>query len=279
MYTKLSRAFQAAPKDRDLRDKKDTNDSSNQSLLSLMSSSFCQPLMKPNPKSFIITKYLVRFHAPTHLESRGVPTSADFHANSPGDAKFAQLIQAARNGDQQALGELVQECRDYLLLIANQDLDQQLRSKLGGSDVVQESLLTAQASFDQFQGTSKTEFIAWIRQILKNDLLQTHRHYRQFEKRQIHRESTIDDSRQLGSDLRDQEHTPSTQAAMHEQSQLLENAMANLSAEYQQVIRLRNWDKLSYAEIGKRMGRSEEAARKLWGRAIVSLKNQMQSKP
>ena len=196
-------------------------------------------------------------------------------SHPPEDAKFARLIAAAREGDQDALGNLVQECREYLLLIANQDLDEQLRPKLGASDVVQESLLTAQTCFDQFKGDNRKEFVAWIRQILKNDLRTAHRHYKQFEKRRVHRESPVDDSQNKNPELSDPELTPSTQAANREEQKLLSSAMEDLSEEYQEVLRLRNWEKLSYADIGLRMGRSEEATRKLWGRAIVSLKNRL----
>ena len=197
-------------------------------------------------------------------------------ADSNRGDQFGQLIEKARCGDQEALGELLQECRQYLLLVANVDLDSQVRPKIAASDLVQESLLTAQAAFHQFQGHGREELFAWIRQILKNDLLQAHRYYVQTAKRQINREYPIDDSRQIGTRLPDHATTPSTQAGLREESQLLEQAMADLSDDYQQVLRLRNWEKLTYAEIGVRTGRSEEAVRKIWARAIVSLKDRMQ---
>lgn len=193
------------------------------------------------------------------------------------DDNFSQLIVAARSGDRDALGTLVEECRDYLLLIANQDLDSQLQAKLGGSDLVQESMLTAQACFEDFHGHNQAEFVAWIRQILKNDLRDAHRRYRGVEKRHVQREMTIDDSANAKDKLKDQLSTPSTQAMHREQAALLAQSMASLPIEYQQVLQLRNWEQLSYEEIGQRMERSSEAARKLWGRAIVGLRNEMRN--
>ena len=48
-------------------------------------------------------------------------------------------------------------------------------------------------------------------------------------------------------------------------------ALQGLSDEHRQVLRLRNWDGLSFAEIGGRLNRSEDAARKLWSRAVEKL--------
>jgi hypothetical protein len=41
------------------------------------------------------------------------------------------------------------------------------------------------------------------------------------------------------------------------------------------VIELRNRERLTFAEVGQRMGRSAEAARKLWARAIELLRKEM----
>ena len=45
----------------------------------------------------------------------------------------------------------------------------------------------------------------------------------------------------------------------------------SLPADYRQVIALRYWEDLEFHEIGKRMGRSAGAARKLWLRAVERL--------
>ncbi|MEZ6134265.1 MAG: hypothetical protein R3C53_05070 [Pirellulaceae bacterium] len=62
------------------------------------------------------------------------------------------LIRQARNGDQAAMGQLVETYRNYLLLIANRNLGADLQAKVGASDVVQQSMLNAQQHIDQFVG-------------------------------------------------------------------------------------------------------------------------------
>lgn len=181
------------------------------------------------------------------------------------------MISAARAGDQEALAELVDGCRAYLLLVANQDLDQDLRSKVGASDLVQNALISAHRAFDRFEGSQRDEFLAWIRGILKHDLLEANRRFKTAQKRQIHREQAMDDSRELGTKLKDYGFTPGTNAVAKEEAALLRTAMDQLSPEHRTVIELRNWQELSFAEIGGQMERSEDAARKLWARAIVQL--------
>jgi DNA-directed RNA polymerase specialized sigma24 family protein len=49
-------------------------------------------------------------------------------------------------------------------------------------------------------------------------------------------------------------------------------ALGELSADDREVITLRNFEHLEWTQVGQRMGRSAEAARKLWGRAIQRLR-------
>jgi RNA polymerase sigma factor (sigma-70 family) len=65
--------------------------------------------------------------------------------------------------------------------------------------------------------------------------------------------------------------SPSSAASAREQDDLLQRAIAQLSAQQQQVIHWRNYDRLPFEEIGRRLGRSAEAARKLWTRALEEL--------
>ncbi len=85
---------------------------------------------------------------------------------------FEALLRRGRNGEQEAIGLLLSKYRNYLLLIANQDLDQKMRAKMGASDLVQQSMILAQQNFGQFRGASEIEFKSWIRKILQNDLLE-----------------------------------------------------------------------------------------------------------
>lgn len=189
------------------------------------------------------------------------------------DDEFQQLIQHAQLGDPTAVGELLSRYRNYLLLIANEGVNREIQAKVAPSDLVQQTMISAQQNIGQFRGQSEDAFRAWIRQILKNDILDNERKYRKSKRRQVGRENSINDSLygfpQLAGELR----SPSSDAQLREQAVLLQQAISNLPDEYQTVIELRNWQEFSFAEIGKQMDRSEEAARKLWYRAVVKLES------
>ena len=76
------------------------------------------------------------------------------------------LLAAARAGSREALGRVLEGCRRYLLGVAEGELDPDLRSKGGASDIVQETFLEAQRDFARFQGSSPEELRAWLRQVL-----------------------------------------------------------------------------------------------------------------
>ena len=75
----------------------------------------------------------------------------------------------------------------------------------------------------------------------------------------------------LLNELVDYGESPSSAVAARELDQALEQALKNLAEPYREVIRLRNYERCSFEEIGRRLDRSEEAARKLWVRALRQL--------
>jgi len=189
-------------------------------------------------------------------------------------AEVDECIRQAQQGCSHALGHLYKQCHRYLLLIANRELDEQLRAKVGPSDIVQETMLKAQHSFESFAGSSEGELRAWLRKILLNTVRDTARRYKPGSKRDVHRE------RELYSLLADQPDSPAmlraespSQVLMAaEHAQALRAAVLQLPADYRQVILLRNIERLQFNEIGEVMQRSGEAARKLWLRAIDRLR-------
>ncbi len=191
-----------------------------------------------------------------------------------GQSAIEQQIAAARQGSAPALGELLDAFRNYLLLIANAELDGELRKKFGASDLVQETCVHAQKGFAGFQGTTEAELCAWLRQILINRCRNLRLAYRQTDKRDIARELPLTGTSSIVGpidELATGDASPSRQAMAEEEALLVARAMASLPKDYQEVIRLRHWEDLSFDEIGARMGRSSEAVRKLWSRAIASL--------
>ena len=107
------------------------------------------------------------------------------------DQSVAQWLPAARAGSAEALGQLLEAYRNYLLWIATRQLDPELKAKGGASDLVQETFLKAQQHFDQFQGDGEGDLKAWLRQLLLNNVADFTRMYQQTAKRHVGREASL----------------------------------------------------------------------------------------
>jgi RNA polymerase sigma-70 factor, ECF subfamily len=181
----------------------------------------------------------------------------------------------ARGQSREALGRLLETCRDYLLLVANDEMAGDLRAKAGASDLVQDTFLEAQRNFPQFGGRSLRELKIWLRRILLNNLADLNRRYRETARRCLGQEVSLDaddSADNAGAQVAaDDTLTPSGQAIRHEQAAALEQALARLPELYRQVIVWRHLENRSFAEIGALLGRTPDAARMLWARAVKEL--------
>jgi RNA polymerase sigma-70 factor (ECF subfamily) len=194
---------------------------------------------------------------------------------------LARWLPAARAGSREALGQALEACRRYLLQIAQQELDAELRAKAGASDLVQETFLEAHRDFAQFQGSSEAELLAWLRQLLRHRVGKLARHYHT-SKRRVGREVALDagnSSADPAGGLPAAVPSPSGLVMEQEQDQALQEALARLPDDYRRVIIWRYQEDRSFEEIGRFLQRSPEAARKLWARAIERLQEELEARP
>lgn len=189
---------------------------------------------------------------------------------------LSSMLAAAREGTNQDVGELLEATRKYLLLIANRSLDAQLQQKVAPSDVVQETFIDAHRNFRKFSGSSEAELFAWLRQILLHKAADAGRRFRGTAKRDIREEQTLDaDSSQANLQVACHDPSPSGYAIGNERERKLLDALRQLPPDYHQVIELRSLERLPFAQVANRMGRSEDAVSKLWFRAIKQLREKL----
>jgi RNA polymerase sigma-70 factor (ECF subfamily) len=196
-------------------------------------------------------------------------------ADATGDV--ANWLPAAQAGSREALGQALEACRAYLLLVANRELDPALQAKGGASDLVQETFFEAQRDFARFSGRSAEELKAWLRQMLLNNLSNFARRYRDTDKRQLDREVALATETPSGgwNEPTAKLPSPSRQLMARERIEELFAALANLPEDYRRVITLRYQGGCSFEQIATHMQRSENAVRKLWFRAIERLEQEM----
>jgi RNA polymerase sigma-70 factor (ECF subfamily) len=195
----------------------------------------------------------------------------------PSDPDLSAWLPAARAGSADALGQVLEACRGYLLLVAQRELDPHLQAKGGASDLVQETLVDAVRAFADFKGDSGDDLRRWLRRLLLNNLVSFARRYRDAGKRQVGREvrlETGDSSTDLEGGVAADEPSPSGQAMANEQAEAIQHALDGLPDDYRLVILLRYQEERSFDDIGRLMDLTPNAARKLWLRAVKRLQQE-----
>jgi len=195
----------------------------------------------------------------------------------PGEATFQRQLAAARSGCADAMGQILDGCRRYLLLSANRSLASSLRPKEGASDLVQKTFIVAQHEFKSFCGESLGELLSWLERILESQIARQARHYRYTAKRAIKHETSLEAEPFANERLLDRGVGPVEAAMAADDRQRIQRALERLSADDQAVLTLRAWQRLPFAEIGRRLGRSTGAAEKLWIRAIERLDRELRA--
>jgi RNA polymerase sigma-70 factor, ECF subfamily len=169
---------------------------------------------------------------------------------------LSDLLQHAQAGDAAELDRLFAACRNYLCVLAQSHIEGRLKAKADASDLVQQTLLEAHRDFAQFRGGSEKEWLAWLRQILAHNAAEFARHYRGTDKRRVGLEVAMqpasDGVAHPGREPSDPGESPSQQLIRKEHE-------------------VRNLQRLPFAEVAVRMGRSRPAVQMLWMRALRKL--------
>lgn len=186
-----------------------------------------------------------------------------------------ELIREARAGGA-ALGPLLELYRNYLRLTARFEIGPQLQGKLDESDLVQETFLEAHRNFSRFAGSDEAQFVQWLRQILAAKTANLVRHYFGTQGRDVRLEQRLaagaDSGGLAAHELIASLTSPSQRAERREQAVLLADALERLPADYREVIILRHLEGLTFPEVARRMGRSQDSVEKLWVRALARLR-------
>jgi RNA polymerase sigma-70 factor (ECF subfamily) len=196
----------------------------------------------------------------------------------------ATLLQRAREGEELARGELLESYRHYLELLARIEIGRRLQTKVDAGDLVQETFLEAHRNFGLFRGREEGEFIAWLRGILATRISNLVRHFVGTQGRDVRRERDLgidldQSSRALDRGLVALQSSPSQQVARHELRVMFANTLSRLPDEYREVIVLRHFEELPFAEVAARMNRSVDSVQKLWVRGLAQLRQLVEESP
>ncbi|MCA9200199.1 MAG: sigma-70 family RNA polymerase sigma factor [Planctomycetales bacterium] len=194
----------------------------------------------------------------------------------PAGYSISHLILEARTQCGEAQNRLFDHYRNYLKMIARLLANKSAVARIDPSDLVQETLLRAHERFSQFKGVSEPEMATWLRQILTRLVIDFTRR-EQASTRRLDRQQSLhdllDDSLNSIQFLTDKNSSPSHKAEQRELGVILANSLANLSVDHREVVLLRNIEQLEWPDISEKMGRSTDAVRMLWTRALRELRD------
>lgn len=181
-------------------------------------------------------------------------------------------LQKARDGDNDAMGALLDEFRPYLRLLAQRAMDGRLAGRVDASDVVQQIYLSAVRKFDEFTGKDADALAGWLQLIHERNLIDTARKHLAAEKRSVDREATLIESEPLD----DVELTSPSQRMMRgENAVRLAQALTCLPDDQAEAIRLRHLDGWGLEQISERMDRSKRAVAGLLHRGMENLRDRL----
>lgn len=169
-----------------------------------------------------------------------------------------------------------ERARSYLRVLVDAGIDPRLRGKIDPSDLVQQSLVQAVGAQESFRGTTEAERLAWLKQILVNNVFQAVRHHTR-QKRDVNRErsirAAIEESAMRGESLLlSKEAAPDEMALRGERTLELYAALEELGAEQRTAIELHYWQGLPVSEVAARMEKTIAAVGGLLKRGLKLLR-------
>jgi RNA polymerase sigma-70 factor (ECF subfamily) len=202
------------------------------------------------------------------------------------DSSDTNLLRRAAEGDPQSLGVLLERHGARLKRMVALRLDPRLQGRLDPSDVIQETYLEAHARLPEYLRQPTMPFFLWLRFLAGQKLVTLHRKHLGTQMRDAGREISLYRGRlpemtsaALAAQLMGHDTRPSEAAARAELKIRLQEALNSLDPLDREVLALRHFEQLSWAETAQTMEISEGAASKRYVRALKRLRTVLSSLP
>lgn len=194
-----------------------------------------------------------------------------------------ELLEKARQGNDEAVNQLIDRHRNALRHLIRMRLDRKIQRRIDVSDVVQDVLIEANRRLKAYLENPAMPFHLWIRHIARDRIIDAHRRHRVSAKRSVDREQATvipggfdQSSIILAAQLVDGEKTPAAKTMENELARRVENAITELDDVDAEVIVMRHYEQLTNQEIALALELTEPAASMRYLRAVRRLRELMQ---
>ncbi len=180
----------------------------------------------------------------------------------------AALLHRVREGDAAAFAALFDRHAPGIAAGVRRVVPPAIRRKVSVSDVLQETRIAAFLGAADFEDRGDGAFRAWLLRIAEHKAQHAVERFGAAAKRSVRREVTHG-ARGPTEGFAARGPTPSEAAMGLELAQAVHRAIESLPQAYQEVLRLTRIEGRTLADAAQRMGRSREAVKKLYGRAMA----------
>lgn len=185
-----------------------------------------------------------------------------------GHEATARLFEQAQRGSNDALDALYRRCAGKLLPFIRIKMGRALRAEVESADILQAVLLKSFTRLSQLQDPAAV--MAWLSRIAEHEI-RDRVDYAHRQRRDAQRRVPLDDARELPSPVRQ----ALSLAIANEESERIERALEALPDGQREAIVLRKFEELTFPEMAVRLGKSEDACRMMFARAMASLTLQL----
>jgi RNA polymerase sigma-70 factor (ECF subfamily) len=183
------------------------------------------------------------------------------------------LFQRARAGSERDLEAFYERSARKLLPWIRLRMGRALRAEMESRDILQAVLIKSLDRLEQVQDPSAA--MAWLARIAENEI-RDRVDYHGRQRRDAARRVPLDSHADLvPAPVRQ----ALSQAIVTEETERLERALEALPDAQREIIVLRMFEELTFRDIGARLGRSEDACRMAFARAMAALTLQMAGRP
>jgi RNA polymerase sigma factor (sigma-70 family) len=196
-------------------------------------------------------------------------------------ADTTELLLRWARGDQAALADLVAQDAPWIERQVRGQLGNHLRQRADTQDIVQETLLTVLRTGPRFVCSDRAHLRALLARMVLNTI-RAEAHHQTAAKRDVRRETTPVTNGSAGSVLILDRHAasvtdPGAAAAKAETRDWLRLALELLDPDDRNAILWREYEGVSFAELGARLGMAEDAARMRFARALPKLARKLKA--
>jgi RNA polymerase sigma-70 factor (ECF subfamily) len=174
------------------------------------------------------------------------------------------LYEQARRGSPDDVNAFYERCARKLLPIIRLRLGRTLRREMESRDILQAVLCKSLGRLDGVKEPAAV--MAWLARIAENEIRDQADYYKR-RRRDAAMRAPIDAAAELPAPVR---HALSL-AIVSRQTEALEAALEGLDEAQREIIVLRKLEELTFPEIARRLGKSEDACRMAFSRAMAAL--------